>query len=147
MIEIELGLEIDRPVEDVFGYLTDPAKLRDWQRRGVEVEQETAGPFGRGTQLRERRVLFGKRLEQLVEVLEHEPPRRLSMRILSGPLPLDGHHELEPVDGRTRLRFRVEGETRGLARLAEPVLQRVLAREFRAQHERLRENLERRAAS
>jgi carbon monoxide dehydrogenase subunit G len=41
MIRIELTLQVDRPVEDVFAYVTDTAKLATWQPNLVSVTKET----------------------------------------------------------------------------------------------------------
>ena len=107
MIKIEFPVEIERPVDEVFNYVTDPAKLGEWQRTIVSVTQQTDGPMDKGTRLLEvRSAPFGKRAEALVEVSEFEQNRKFGLRIVSGPLPIDGHHTFSSVDGGNPHRFR-----------------------------------------
>jgi uncharacterized protein YndB with AHSA1/START domain len=143
VIEIEFSIDVERPIEEVFAYLSDPAKVPEWDPRVVSVEQETDGPLGVGTRLRETRRMAGRKLEQVVEVAEYEPPRLFSLRIVSGPLPLDGRNRLEALDDmRTRVSFAGSGEPKGLARLAQPLVRRMVERQLRAHYGRIRERLE-----
>jgi hypothetical protein len=81
-------------------------------------------------------------MESVTEFAEYEPPRRLRVRIVEGPLPVDGLWELEPVGGGTRIRFQAEGAAKGAMGLIEPLLALTLRRRFRAQHEQLKRILE-----
>jgi uncharacterized protein YndB with AHSA1/START domain len=147
LIRIELTIEIDRPVERVFAYVTDPSKLGEWQPNLIEATNETEGPLGRGTRLREtRRGPFGRTVEAVVEVAEYEPNARFDLRIVSGPLPIDGRHAFRARDGETRIDFVAEGQPGGGLRLAEPLLAAALRRQFRRYYERLKEVLEARAS-
>jgi hypothetical protein len=85
---------------------------------------------------------MGKRVESLVEVSEYEPNRRFALRILSGPLPIDGQHEFEPTDAGTRLVFVAEGQPGGPLRLFQPLLARALRRQFASYYVRLKKILE-----
>ena len=54
---------LDRPVHDVFGFVTDPTRLSSWQTNTVSVTQEGDGPLGLGTRLggRRRHLVLGAR--------------------------------------------------------------------------------------
>jgi uncharacterized protein YndB with AHSA1/START domain len=143
MVRIEEQFDIERPVAEVFGYVTDPAKLAEWQDTTVSVTKETDGPVRAGTRLREvRRAPFGKQIESLVEISEYEPDRLFGTRILDGPLKIDGAYRFEERDGGTHMAFQAGGEVQGPLRLAAPLLTRVLRRQFGGYHRRLKENLE-----
>ena len=143
MIRVELTVVVDRPVEEVFAYVTDPAKLAEWQPNLVSVTQETDGPMGAGTRLREvRRGPFGRNVEAIVEVAEYEENRRFDLRIVSGPLPIDGRNEFRPAGGGTRIDLIAEGKLSGPLRFAEPILAGALRRQFAGYYERLKESLE-----
>ena len=131
MIDFTVSVEIDRRVGDVFAHVTDPAKLPSWQTNTVAVVQETDGPLGVGTRLREtHRAPGGRRLDSLVEVVAYEPDRRFALRIVEGPLPVDGTFAFAPTERGTRVELRGHGEPAGVARLAAPLLARVLRRQF-----------------
>ena len=90
MISFTFDVEIERPVAEVFAYVTDPAKLHEWQTNTLEVEQLTDGPLGVGTRLREVHVAGRRRMEQVVEVSAYEPGRRFDLDLVEGPLPVGG---------------------------------------------------------
>jgi uncharacterized protein YndB with AHSA1/START domain len=134
MIRFTISTDIDRPVGEVFAYVTDPAKLPIWQTNTVSVTQEGDGPVRVGTRLREvHRGPGGKELPSLVEVSELEPDRTFALRMLEGPLPIHGRIELEPTSSGTRMAFTAHGEPTGLMRLAQPLLRIGIKRQF-AQH-------------
>ena len=134
MIRFTIHTDIDRPVGDVFAYVTDPQKLSTWQTNTVSVTQEGDGPLRVGSRLREvHRGPGGKELPSLVEVSELEPDRTFALRMLEGPLPIHGRIELEPVGAGTRMAFTAHGEPTGLMRLAQPLVGRAVKRQL-AQH-------------
>ena len=134
MIRFTITTDIDCPVGDVFAYVTDPQKLPTWQTNTVSVVQEGDGPVRVGTRLREvHRGPGGKELPSLVEVSELDPGRTFALRMLEGPLPIDGRIELAPAGAGTRMAFTAHGEPTGLMRVAQPLLRIALKRQF-AQH-------------
>ena len=143
MIRFAFPVEIDRPVQEVFAFVTDPARLAEWQTSTVSVTPQTDGPIRAGTRLREvHRAPLGRTLESLVEVARYEPDRRFDLHILEGPLPIDGHHTFSPANGGTRIDFVAEGQPGGVMRLAEPLLARALERQFRRYFAQLKDVLE-----
>jgi uncharacterized protein YndB with AHSA1/START domain len=141
LISFAFSLGVARPPGAVFAYLTDPAKLPEWQGT-AEVEQLTEGPVREGTRFREIHERMGRRIESVTEVSAYEPDRRFDVRIVEGPVPVDGRWDLEPAGAGTRLSFTATGRARGPMRLLEPLLGRAIRRQMRADHERLRQALE-----
>lgn len=139
MIDFSFDMDIARSPEEVFSVVTDLTRLPEWQPRLVEVEHLLEGPLQPGSRLREVREVRGKRLEQIVEVAALEPPRRFGLRVVEGPLPVDGDVTFSPTDdGGTRLHMHAYGRARGAMRLLEPLLTLGLKREFRGQYRRLK---------
>ena len=141
MIEFAFTTEVARPPHEVFAYLSDPEKLYEWQGT-AEVVKLTDGPVGEGTRFREVHERMGRRIESVTEVSAYEPDRRFDIRIVEGPLPVDGRWDLEPAGAGSRIRFAATGRARGPMRILEPLLRRFLERQFRRDHERLRQALE-----
>jgi carbon monoxide dehydrogenase subunit G len=143
VIRIELPVGVARPVQDVFAYVTDLDRLREWQPNVVSVTKETEGPLRQGTRLREvRRGPFGRKVAAIVEVSAYEQNRRFDLKIVSGPLPIDGSHEFHETDAGTRIDFAAQGQPGGPLRVAEPLLARVLKRQFSSYYDRLTAVLE-----
>jgi uncharacterized protein YndB with AHSA1/START domain len=137
-MRIETVTEITRSPEVVFAVLTDAAKLPAWQPNTTAVKREQEGPLTAGERFREVHRTMGRDLHSTVEVTACETPRLFELRIVSGPMPLDGRWELEPSAAGTRLRFTGDARVRGPMRLLKPML----ARQFRGYHERLKELVE-----
>ena len=140
MIDFTLETHIDQPPAEVFDYVSDPDRLASWQTNTVSAVAD--GPMQVGTRLREvHRTPGGKELESLVEVAEFEPGRVFALRVVEGT-PVHLRITLEPEDGGTRLRFRAYGQLSGGMRLLQPVIGRVLKRQFTEQLATLKRVLE-----
>lgn len=133
MIDITVETQIARPVHDVFAYATEPEKLPSWQINTVSATREDDGPYGVGSRLREvHRAPGGKELESVVEVVEYAPDRVFALEVKEGT-PIHAHITFDPAGGGTRMRFRAHGKLTGPGRLVEPLVARMLRKQF-AQH-------------
>jgi len=137
---MEHTVRIDRPPAEVFSYLTDVEKLPEWQSSAVEASAE--GEMGMGTRIREIRNFLGRRAESMLEVIEYEPGRRFSLRVLTGPLPFEVRHELSPENGGTRLDWVAEADTSRFPKLAVRMMAGTAERQFKADLEQLKRVLE-----
>ena len=135
-------VEIERPVEEVFAFLTEPANLPRWQRSLLDVQPHRRGPLRCGLEVTERRRFLGRELETTWRCTEHQPSRRSVIETDEGPVPFRGTFELEPAGGRLT-RFTWTLETRGAAaRLAGPLAARMTRDELAANTLRLKHLLE-----
>jgi uncharacterized protein YndB with AHSA1/START domain len=140
VIEVEHTLEIERPVEDVFAYLTDVARLPEWQSSAEAAELE--GDLAEGARIKEVRTFMGRRATSTLEVTEYDPPRRFSLHVVEGPIEYAVEHALEAVDGRTRITFVGRGETGRVPRLMHGTVRRAVERQFLKDLEALKHRLE-----
>ena len=131
---------IDRPPADVFAYLTDVSKLPEWQSSASEASVE--GEMRLGAQTHEVRSLLGRRGESTLEVTEYEPPRKFSLRVVSGPLPFEVRHTLTDENGGTRLDWSAEADTSRFPRIAVRMVASAVEAQFKADLERLKSVLE-----
>jgi uncharacterized protein YndB with AHSA1/START domain len=130
MIDFTIETHIERPVAEVFDHVSDPAQLASWQTSTVSAVQQGDGPIGLGTRLREvHRMPGGKEVESVVEVSEYEPGRTFALRVVEGT-PVHARITFEPIERATLMCFRAHGQLTGVMRLAEPLLQRALRRQF-----------------
>jgi uncharacterized protein YndB with AHSA1/START domain len=144
LISFGFETEIARPTSEVFAYITDPANLPAWQGM-AEVEQLTPGLVREGTRFREVHERMGRRLESVTEVTGYELDRHFAVSIVEGPVPIDGRWDLDPSETGTRLHFQADGRLSGPMRLLEPLLARVVKRQMRADHAKLKQLLESRS--
>lgn len=137
---MEHTVHIDRPPADVFSYLTEVEKVPEWQSSALEVSAE--GEIGAGTRIREIRNFLGRRAESTLEVIEYEPGRRFSLRVVSGPLPFEVRHALTPEGEGTRLDWVAEADTSRFPKLAVRMMAGTAERQFKGDLERLKRVLE-----
>jgi uncharacterized protein YndB with AHSA1/START domain len=135
-VRAELVVEIARPPEEVYAYLTDVSNLPSWQS-GVHAARRE------GSQIHESRHMLGRELHTTLEIEEEEPPRVFALRALNSPVPFTVRHELEPSGDGTRLRVVGEGDPGMLPGFAAGIMTRRAEKQFRKDFERLKQLLER----
>jgi uncharacterized protein YndB with AHSA1/START domain len=140
LVKVEHTVEIERPADEVFAWLTDLARLPEWQASVIESRAE--GPLGEGARIHERRRLLGHEAETELEVEAFEPGRRLALSTLRGPVDLSIDHVLSEVNGRTKLYVTAEARPAGLLRFAGPAIASRARQEIRRDFGRLKELLE-----
>ncbi len=141
---ISHSIEIDRRPEEVFAYLDDHERHREWQDQIVSSSVETDGPVRVGTRVHETRKIGGREQDTSYEITEHEPPRRSSFRGVAGPVRPVGTVTIEPIgDGsqsRVSLEFNLVGH--GIGVLFAPLARMQAKKEIPDAQERLKARLE-----
>jgi len=137
-------IEIRRPVDEVFAFLSEGENDLRWRSGVLDIRRKSGN--GRGA-IYEQGVKgpFGRRVPADYEVTVFEPDHRIGFRAIAGPVRPEGSYELTPVDGGTRVSFALRAEPRGLAKLMNPMVARTMRTEV-AQLDRLRDVLEDRHA-
>ena len=142
MIDFTVETPIERPAGEVFAYATDPGRLATWQTNTISSTLEGPGPLRLGSRLREvHRGPGGKEFPSVVEVTEYEPDRVFALQVREGT-PVHARMTFEPTERGTCLRFRAHGRLTGPMRIAEPLVGRMLRRQFTEQCATLKRVLE-----
>jgi uncharacterized protein YndB with AHSA1/START domain len=136
LLQIQRSVEIDRPIEEVFAFVSDPRNDPRWCHKVVSVEQVAGeGPSAGARYTVVHKPVPGRPARQMAyECLSLEPPRRLEWREDDGTDVIRVTYELEDHDGRTRMTQRDDAEL-GAPRLLNPLfkagIQRDIARQLR----------------
>jgi hypothetical protein len=85
---------------------------------------------------------MGRRLESVTEVTAYERDAHFAIRIVEGPLPIDGDWRLTGAEGGTRVQFHARGEAPARMRLLSPLVALAVREKIRRDHRRLAEALE-----
>ena len=140
MLKVEIRGEIRRPVEEVFAYLTDPAKAPEW-RSGLECRADPPGPIRVGSKIHTVLRFLGRRIEGTAEVTELVQDKKLVQKTNS-PFPLELTCLAEPTADGTKVTLEAVGEPGGFFKVAESVLVRVVKKQGQAELKTLKELLE-----
>jgi carbon monoxide dehydrogenase subunit G len=132
MIKIEKSIIINRPVEEVWKFVSNIENATKWDRGVLEARQTSEGPIGVGSMLQTRRQMLGRQRIGELRVSEYVPNRMIALQASLGRMTAQIRYAFEPVEGRTRLTGTSEIELGGLWKLITPILIPMLERDGRA---------------
>lgn len=115
------SIVLDKPVEEVYRFLTDPDRDTNWRRPHVLSSRKlTDGPLGVGTRFETVNKFWGKKETVVTEITSMQPPTELGWKqVNKGTFVTDGSYRLEPANGGTRFTLTLTGEGRGFFKLLE----------------------------
>ena len=142
MIRIEHSLAIDRPVEEVFAFVTNVENAPLWQAWAEEARVTSGGPPGVGTKYTYVCRILGHRISSAGKFTAYEPNKRYGWKVTSGPIAGEADYVFESFNGGTRVTVRGQAEPGGFFKLAEPIVGRMVKRLFEADAENLKDLLE-----
>jgi uncharacterized protein YndB with AHSA1/START domain len=140
-------VEVSRPPEGVFAYVTDPSTFPEWQQ-GVLRGQMDESPTRVGSKCTTIRSIGGREREVHTTITEYDPPRRWADRGVDGPIRALVEVLVEPLgDGsQSRVTIDLDFSGHGIGQLLVPLLvRREAAREMPENMRRLKQRLEARA--
>jgi uncharacterized protein YndB with AHSA1/START domain len=142
---IKSSIEIARPPEEVFSYVTDPSRLAEWQESVVTTRMEGSGTPGVGSRVVVTRRIGRVERTMTSELTELSPPRSWAVRGVDGPIRGNVNGTIEPLDGGARSRVTIELDLQGhgIGKLLVPLVVRPQARrEMPTNLRNLKERLE-----
>jgi uncharacterized protein YndB with AHSA1/START domain len=108
--EGEVSVEIARPVEEVFAYVTDPEHWPQWSGPVIEVRRAQPGPLTLDATFTVVAKLLGRQFETEAIVTGYELNRLLAYQSTSGPVPSTFTWQFEPLAAGTRVTQIVGGD-------------------------------------
>ena len=145
MIRFETSVRIERPVDEVFAYVSEPENFPRWNSAVRTVRKTSAGEDPVGSTYVMTRQLPGGQAENELEITVHERPREFAIRTLSGPTPFVYRYAFSPSDGGTLLELDAEVELPGTAALVAPLARRAVKRGVDDNFATLKDTLEKRS--
>jgi len=146
MAAIVESIDISRRPEDVFSYVTDLSRFREWQPSVVSVRREGDAPLAVGSRAMVSRRVGPRELPGTEEITELNPPRSWAVRGVGGSVIAIAKGTIEPLDDgeRSRVTIALDFEAHGIGKLLVPLIIRWQARRQLPRNEqKLKELLER----
>ena len=128
MVDIANSVTIDRPVAEVFAFVTDLSNEPAWHTDLLEARRVSEGPVGIGTRYEVRFKPFMGNSEGTEEVIGFEPNRLQVVRGEVGPMRPTVTYLVEPANGGTRFTRRLHLEASGLMGVVIPLMRPMIAR-------------------
>jgi uncharacterized membrane protein len=128
MITFETDIHIERPIEEVFAYVSEPLNFPLWNS-AVEVVREASGGEGGvgSTYVMERELPTGRAINRL-DVVASEAPRELAISASAGPTPFLYRYRFASENGETIVKLDAEVELPGAAALVPGLARRAVKR-------------------
>lgn len=115
-------IEVDRPIDQAFAFVSDFSNAERWDPGVKESRKESRGAVGVGSTFRLAVTFRGSTLPMTYRIVEFEPPRRVVLRGEGSTVGAVDEIQLEGRGQRTRITYRADLRMRGLLALAEPFL-------------------------
>jgi uncharacterized protein YndB with AHSA1/START domain len=145
MPPITTTIEINRPVEDVFAYVTDPARFVEWQQGVVSGHMDGDRAHRVGDRCVTTRKIGGAERSVTSELTHIDPPNTWGVRALEGPIRAIVDVTVSPLQDarRSRVKIDLEFTAHGIGKLLVPLFVRPSARKEMPQNlDRLKQRLE-----
>jgi uncharacterized protein YndB with AHSA1/START domain len=122
MVDRSDSITINRPVEDVFAFVTDVTNDPAWHTDVLEARKASEGPIGLGTIWHSRFKPAMGISEGDMEVVTFEPSRKQVMRGDVGPMHPTLTYLFEPTDGGTKFTRQVHIDISGWMKIMSPMM-------------------------
>jgi carbon monoxide dehydrogenase subunit G len=144
-VSLSNSIDVDRPPDATFTYVTDPARFAEWQNGVVSGHMDDNAPVTVGARcVTTRRIGFAER-PSTAEVTHVDPPRTWTVRGIDGPIRAEVHVTIEPLESgkRSRVTIDLDFTGHGIGKLLVPLVVRPQARtEMSTNMRKLKERLE-----
>ncbi len=141
-MKIEYSTLIQRPLGEVFAFVTCYENDPEWSTIIVESAQTTPGSVKVGTRVRRSARIMGRKLASNAEIVEFTRNAKSCLKSISGAVPQLETRLFQSVENGTLLTFVVEGELANLFKLNKNTLARVLQRQIETDLDNLKDLLE-----
>jgi len=142
LARVEESVEIRRPVDQVFAYVTNIKNSPLWESALLEVEQTSEGQPGTGTTFRGAHSIMGRKMEWTSRCTECQPNKKWCETISAGIALIKIHLAFDPTDLGTRFTQVYDMELDGFLRLFATMIISSMREQARADLSKLKGILE-----
>jgi carbon monoxide dehydrogenase subunit G len=126
MINFEISTLVDRPIDEVFNFISNPLNMPKWQVMVAKVEQLIPGVIGIGSKFNVKAGMLGRAMDGVMEITEYEPPTKFAFTNRLGPIQMKVAVMLKPVGTGAKITVHAQGNPDGMFKIAEgPMAQQI----------------------
>ncbi len=133
---------INRPVQEVFGFMTNPANFAQWQNGTKSAKWASDDPVGVGSIFNSVGEMMGREMKMDLEITQWDPPNVWGIKGQSGPMKFEAISKFKSKDGGTQVTQTFEGEVGGLFSIAEGLAIKQLQKQVETDGNTLKKLLE-----
>ena len=119
MAHAEGSITIERPVDQVFDFISNGMNNPKWRPSVMDIQPVPGKPstFKQGL-----KGPGGRRIDGDYEITESKPNELIRFQVIAGPARPIGTYKFERVGNSTRLTFTLDFEPKGIAKLMDPMI-------------------------
>ena len=129
MQKFTVSVFINRPLQDVFDFLNNPANLSKWNSNFASAEWTSSDAPGLGSTYRVLAKMSGGKNEGVFEITQWNPPHRYSYKSISKlPFPIERIEStvtLAPKENGTQLTFESQFGLVGVLKVTEGMFRKL----------------------
>ena len=143
MITVEKSITINKPVAEVFAYVTNGDHSTKWQI-GLEATEQEEGSAANtvGSRYTEVRKFLGQEMRTTLELTAFETNAKWAAKVVKGPVLYEITTTFKSADGDTKMTTRIEGEPTGFFKVAQGMVNAQLGKNLEESGQKLKELLE-----
>jgi uncharacterized protein YndB with AHSA1/START domain len=115
---------VHRPLDDVFPFVTDFTRLPEFDPSVLSIERANIGPDRVGAIWTHTRKAGGRVITAPIEIIEYQPPHRVSHVSESGPVRVEVTMVFEAEGGNTRVTEDLHMAIKWPLKLLQPMIAR-----------------------
>ncbi len=128
MITFQTSVRIQRPIDEVFAFVSDPLNFPRWNSAVQTVHGTSGQSGGPGSTYSMQRQLPTGQVENELEILSREHPTKFSIRTTSGPTPFLYHYRFARDGADTVIHLDASVDLPGVTAVLGPLAARGVTR-------------------
>ena len=142
MINLISSTLIERPVQQVFDFLSTPENDFQWQYGTLASARISEGASKKGTSFRSIGHLLGRRVQSTFEVTEYEPNKKYGFKSLSGPWQSHTSYTFEVDKSSTQIDISTQVTVINFFQVNQVVLEKTMKKQLKENLAMLKDLLE-----
>lgn len=141
MITVTNSVQINKPVEAVFDYVSKSENSPQWQV-GLDAVTDVTSEYTVGGRHTEVRTFLGQEMKTTLETVEVESNAKWVGKVVDGPVPYKVEVLYESANGGTKMTTNIEAEPTGFFKVAQGAVQSQLEKNLEESGQQLKSLLE-----
>ena len=143
MVDVVTDININKPIDVVSEYATNPDHAPEWYVNIHSAEWITPKPLAIGSQIAFKASFLGRELAYVYKIVEYEPGKKLVMKTATGPFPMETTYTWQEIDSnRTRMTLQNKGIPTGFSKLFTPFMSNMMKKANNKDLEKIKHILE-----